>query len=77
VGLTSSLFSWLTILLGLAAIVLTIWLWPRLASRKVGTIASRVGLILLCQLLALLMHLGMTWLAELAVIRSPLPFHPQ
>jgi hypothetical protein len=54
VGLTSSLFSWLTILLGLAAIVLTIWLWPRLASRKVGTIASRVGLILLCQLLALL-----------------------
>lgn len=53
-GLTSGLFSALTILLGLAAIVLTVWIWPRLATAKLRAIASRVALVLLCQLLALL-----------------------
>jgi hypothetical protein len=54
VALTSSLFSWLTIVLGLGVVALTIWIWPRLASKKIATIASSVGLILLCQVLALL-----------------------
>lgn len=52
-GLTSLAFGLLTILLVLVAVALTIWLWPRLSSKKIGTITSRVGLILLCQILAL------------------------
>lgn len=52
-GLTSLPFALLATLLAVAAIVLTIWLWPRLARKGLRHIASRVGLILLCQILAL------------------------
>ena len=53
-GLTSLAFGLLTILLVIAAIALTIWLWPRLSAKSISTIASRIGLIVLCQVLALL-----------------------
>ena len=52
-GLTSLTFGWLTILLAFLSVAFTIWLWPRLAAKKFITVASRVGLIVLCQLLAL------------------------
>jgi len=53
VGLTSLAFGWLSILSALFAMALTIWLWPRLAPKKIGTVANRIGLIILCQILAL------------------------
>ena len=52
-GLTSLAFGWLSIFFALFAMALTIWLWPRLAPKKIGTVANRVGLIILCQILAL------------------------
>lgn len=52
-GLTSLAVALFSIFLALAAVALTIWLWPHLASKHMGSVASRIGLILLCQVLAL------------------------
>ncbi len=52
-GLTSPAFSWLTALATLGSIALTVWLWPRLSSRNIRNIISRIGLVILCQVIAL------------------------
>ncbi|WP_344101769.1 alpha/beta hydrolase [Nocardiopsis rhodophaea] len=46
-GLTSTLFLVFLALLAVAAIVLTVWLWPRLAGRSVRAVLGRIGLVLL------------------------------
>jgi enterochelin esterase-like enzyme len=51
VGLTSSLFLWLTIMLAAGAITFTTWLWPRLAGQRIGQVGGRIALITIGQIL--------------------------
>ncbi|MBB6173387.1 hypothetical protein HNR23_003447 [Nocardiopsis mwathae] len=46
-GLTSGKFLLALALLAVAAVVLTVWLWPRLAGRGVLPVLGRIGLVLL------------------------------
>src|SRR5262249_6338210 len=49
VGLTSGLFLWLTIMLAAGAIAGSTWLWPRLASQRIGQVGGRIALIAIGQ----------------------------
>ncbi|OIV38471.1 hypothetical protein BIV57_05565 [Mangrovactinospora gilvigrisea] len=49
-GLTAKKFVLLLILIAIGLIVLTVWLWPRLARRGPAMVAGRVGMLVACQL---------------------------
>ncbi|MFI9723724.1 alpha/beta hydrolase [Streptomyces sp. NPDC052396] len=49
-GLTSKTVLALATVLAVALFALTIWLWPRLGKRSIGSVLSRVGMLLVTQL---------------------------
>jgi enterochelin esterase-like enzyme len=52
-GLTSGSFIALMIAAALGSVAATVWLWPRLARQRIGTLAARLGLIAISQALAI------------------------
>jgi enterochelin esterase-like enzyme len=52
-GLTSGPFITLMMILALAALAATVWLWPRVAGRRLRDLGARVGLLAVCQVLVI------------------------
>ena len=77
-GLTSGLFLWLTIMLAAGAITGTTWLWPRLASQRIGQAGGRIALIAIGQMLivaAILAYLNdsFTFFSSWSALIGPAP----
>ena len=52
-GLTSGLFTSLIVLTAVGSLAATVWLWPRVAGRRIRDLGARLGLLVLCQALVI------------------------
>ncbi len=52
-GLTSGLFISLIVIAAVGALAATVWLWPRVAGRRIRDLGARLGLLALCQALVI------------------------
>ncbi|HSR84376.1 MAG TPA: alpha/beta hydrolase-fold protein [Streptosporangiaceae bacterium] len=56
-GLTSGAFQILSLLVGIAGIVATIWLWPYVASWRIQAVLARIGLVVISEVLVIVAFL--------------------
>ncbi len=52
-GLTSGLFISLIVITAVGSLAATVWLWPRVAGRRIRDLGARLGLLVLCQALVI------------------------